>query len=249
MMRAARFNREALVVGLVCMLLCIRVFGDDAKEIPPPTSAALLQQLLQKKLNIEGIDPNTPLRDVLHHFSATQGFTILVDVQAYHDDLQVQEPDQMPTKLPKMTQVTLRAILNQIAKQVQGAVIQEGTILWLVPQQRARMHLMQQPVDVQFSKTHLEQALQQITDQTGFSIVLDTYRGAENAKVPISAKLHGVGLEDAVQMLANLAGLKAVLIGDALYVTTEENAAQLEQEQQKRESQRKVQLVPGAAGS
>jgi hypothetical protein len=97
---------------------------------------------------------------------------------------------------------------------------------------------LQQLVDIEFNKSHLEVALRELADQTGFSIILAMRRAAENANVPITAKLHGVGLEDSVHLLANMAGLKAVLIGDLLYVTTVDNAADLDSEAKQREKRR-----------
>jgi hypothetical protein len=52
----------------------------------------------------------------------------------------------------------------------------------------------------------------------------------EKGKTAVTARLINVPLDRAVRLLADMADLKAVLLGNVLYVTSKENAAQWEKE-------------------
>jgi hypothetical protein len=58
--------------------------------------------------------------------------------------------------------------------------------------------------------------------------VLVDPRPAEKIKTGVTAKLKNVPLDSAVQLLADMADLKAVLQDNVLYVTSKENAKDLE---------------------
>lgn len=79
------------------------------------------------------------------------------------------------------------------------------------------------------------QALKELANRTGANIVLDV-RTKEKGKSPINANLQQVPLETAVRMLADMADLKAIVLDNALYVTTEENAKKLVKEHRERAS-------------
>src|SRR5439155_3331146 len=69
----------------------------------------------------------------------------------------------------------------------------------------------------------LEDVLEELSESARANVVLDT-RASDNAKKPITARLANVPLDNAVRLLADMAGLKAVQVGNVLYVTTKENA-------------------------
>ena len=89
-------------------------------------------------------------------------------------------------------------------------------------------------VYVEFYKDPLAEALKELATATECNIVLDT-RAEERAKTPVTATLTNVPLDQAVLMLANMAGLKPVRIGKALYVTTPDNALALQREQDEKQ--------------
>ena len=85
-----------------------------------------------------------------------------------------------------------------------------------------------------FEKRPLDQALRSLALETGFSIVLDTNRAGERAQAHVTARFRGIGLENAVRVLADQAELKSVLVDKVLYVTTPENAELLQKEEERR---------------
>jgi hypothetical protein len=83
-------------------------------------------------------------------------------------------------------------------------------------------------VQVEFNKSRLEDALKNLADVTDHSIVLDP-RVADKAQV-VTATLLNVPLDTAVDLLANMAGLKVLMRDRALYVTTKDNAEAMQAE-------------------
>lgn len=231
-------TRWWLVLGLLCVAADSRLSADEKKALPP-TAGGQLQKRLHRPFTGPGFEANTPLREAFGFFAETQGLTILIDTQAFKDDLNINEIESQPIRLPKLVNVPLRFVLQQVAKQQQGAVIVEGSILWLVPAQRARERVLSQPVDLDFENVRLLAALNDVSEQTGSTIVLDSSRAAESAQHKLTTTLRGVALEDAVRTLADMAGLKAILVGDIFYVTTEQHALELAEEQRERQREQR----------
>ena len=59
-------------------------------------------------------------------------------------------------------------------------------------------------------------------------------RQADKAKAAVSAALKNVPVDTAVRVLADMAELKPVRMGNLLYVTSRDNAKRLEEEEAKR---------------
>jgi hypothetical protein len=85
----------------------------------------------------------------------------------------------------------------------------------------------------EFDKMPLEDALKELAHQSEFNILIDP-RPAEKTRTGVTAKLKNVPLDSAVQLLADMADLKAVLQDNVLYVTTKDNAKVVEAENRKR---------------
>lgn len=230
---------------LVVALVLAGPLGAEEKKPSPPRSAADLLQRLRQPVDLEGFAPNTPFREALGFISEHFGLTILVDAQAFRDELQVQEPEQHPVTLPKVHHVPLRWVVQQLAGQAGGTAVQVGSLLWVAPPERARQRQLGQSLDADFDNVPLGQALQQLANQTGYSVALDASRVADSANVPVTAQLRDVSLETSVRTLADLAGLKAVQLGTLLYVTTPDHAKELEAEEKLR--RRKAKVTPPAA--
>lgn len=210
-------------------------------RLPEARTAKDVQKHLHQPVALDGFEPNTPLREALGFISEHFGVRILMDTTAFRDDLGIMEPEQQPLKLPKMVGVPLHTVLQLLTAQAQGAVVQIGGVLWVVPPHRARERVLRQQVGVDFDKEPLRKALTEVADQTGFTIVLDQRRAAEAADARVSGNFQGVGLEGTVRTLADMAGLKAILVGDIYYVTTEEHANELAQEEKQRQREQKEQ--------
>lgn len=81
-------------------------------------------------------------------------------------------------------------------------------------------------VNATIEKRPLNKALQDLSERTGFSVVLDV-RAADKAQVPVSAAMTNLPLDSAVRTLADMAGLKTTLSDNVLYVTAQALPAKL----------------------
>src|SRR5207247_440436 len=84
---------------------------------------------------------------------------------------------------------------------------------------------MGQLVSVNLDKVELAAALKQIARDTAVNIALDP-RAEKEATAKVSLQAEDVPLETAVRLMAEMAGLKPVRAGNALFVTKKDVAAE-----------------------
>lgn len=87
------------------------------------------------------------------------------------------------------------------------------------------------PVSVAIERQPLARAIDQLRAQTGANIVVDFGRmTTEPAKTEITATFDDVRLFTALQVIGDMAGLKPVAMNNVYYLTSPENAHQLQEE-------------------
>jgi hypothetical protein len=135
---------------------------------------------------------------------------------------------QLPSLPKKMTaEAALRALIGQLPKVKATYLIRNGTVVITTAKQASIKSLLQEKVAASFYQKPLFEALFALSDQTGASIAIDP-KVTERAFVPVSATFaHDTTLESALSLLTDMAGLRHVIIGDGIYVTTVENADKL----------------------
>ena len=84
-----------------------------------------------------------------------------------------------------------------------------------------------------FKQTPLPDALAELAHATGSTVVLDP-KSVETIKGKVTAEFLGVPADTAVEVLADMAGLNLVRLGNVYYVTTPGNAEVLRKEAAKR---------------
>src|SRR5262249_22240047 len=102
-------------------------------------------------------------------------------------------------------------------------------------------------VHARFADRPLNDALEELADQAGVSILLDARRAEEKVKERVTARLINMPLDAAVRTLADMAELRALDVDNGIYVTTKENAQNLQAEQDKRR-QAMMQAQAGVGG-
>ena len=99
-------------------------------------------------------------------------------------------------------------------------------------------------VNVIFDKISLHEALAELASTTGSNVILDARQGKEG-ETKVTAELTNVPLEAAVQVLADMADLGVVRLGNVYYVTSLKHARQLrKQERERRQEEEKEKGVP-----
>jgi hypothetical protein len=129
---------------------------------------------------------------------------------------------QVTTQLKTKVGSGLRRILSQYS--LSYVII--GDMVLITSEETAIQRQLRQRVSVRFENLQLNAALRQLARETATNLVIDA-RVSKKALKPVTVTLDEVPLETAVKLLANLAGLKPVRVGNVLYVTTKSNAAEL----------------------
>lgn len=116
----------------------------------------------------------------------------------------------------------LRAALGPIG--LQFGLIREG--LFISTEEGVISRQMRQRVSIDHAGTPFAAAAKQLAAETGANVVVDP-RLKDLANAPATLKLDDVTLETAVRLLAEVADLKAVRMGNVLFVTTVARAKDL----------------------
>jgi hypothetical protein len=88
---------------------------------------------------------------------------------------------------------------------------------------------LKQRVNVDFDKVPLTAALKQLARETGINLLVDS-RSQKEGQTAVTLQLEDVGLDAAVRLMAEMAGLKPVRVGNVLFVTTKQSAQDMRAE-------------------
>ena len=178
------------------------------------------------------------MRDVLDFLSKRFGMNIDVNDRAFAAaELNAFSDTPLGKTIPPMNNVRLAVILQKVLSRVP---LEDGATFLVRDRHievttnaavRAELGLAKGErllplVQSDFDKVPLEKALKEMAQSTGMNIVLDV-RSAEKAKLAVSASFTNVPVDTAVKVLADMAELRPVRLGNVLYVTSAENAERL----------------------
>jgi hypothetical protein len=193
-----------------------------------------------------GFEANTPLKDALEFLDDQFELApILIDTDSFKLAGAEQVADQ-PVQLPPLAGIRLGTVLQKLAEQVNAAYLIRADHIALVPLAAWQLEIWGRPnpeeegsakqrrrlplVHADFDQRPLDDALRELAEATGYSIVLDARQSGDHARLPITALLNNLPLDTAASLLADQAGLEAVLIDNVLQVTTRERARSLRAE-------------------
>jgi type II secretory pathway component GspD/PulD (secretin) len=198
-------------------------------KINSQAKAQEYREKLDQPVTLE-FEAGTPLVEALKHINERYGLNIIIDTEAFKADIAQNDVENLPIKIPRLNGVRLRTILRFLCQQVQGDFYIPGDLLMIVPHTRIESGVtLRQPVDVSFNKRPLAEALRELSDMTGVSIVLDAQK-QQDPTIELTADFQNVPLESASRVLANMAGMKSITMDNMIYVTAPENAENLLQE-------------------
>jgi type II secretory pathway component GspD/PulD (secretin) len=203
-----------------------------------PTAAERLRQVLDRVCEIEV--PARPLHDAVKLLSEQTGVTFafdpdLVKVAAAATDFigppaPGTAPDA-PALVVEMyaTDQPLRVALKKALDPFGLSAVVVGDRIVIARQAVAPELQMRQPVTVDADRRELADLLRDLGRRTGANVVLDP-KAAKDTRGPVTLRLDDTPLESAVALLADVAGLQSVRLGNVLYVTTDARAAILRAE-------------------
>jgi type II secretory pathway component GspD/PulD (secretin) len=202
------------------------VFGQQSAG---KTASALekLRANLDKNITIDYNGQS--LTDVLNHFRDKTGLAINIDQAALMQGVPV--PDG------NIGQVTLKAT-NEKASQVLRKLLNAHQLCYILfedsvlvtTEDMAAMRQMRQRVSVDLEDVPFSKAVRNLAKNHGLNLVIDP-KVMKQSEAPVSLQLENAGIETAVRLLAELANLKAVRMGNVMFVTTEEKAKKIREEE------------------
>jgi hypothetical protein len=151
------------------------------------------------------------------------------------DSLTIQQqlgflPEQSPTPVElDLKDAKIRTVLRAIVAPYGLSYAPVGDSVVITTEDMAMLRQMRQRVSVDLSKVEFTAALKQLAKETATNLILDS-RAEKDANAKVSLQLEDVPLDTAVRLLAEMAGLKPVRVGNVLFVTKKEIAAEMRQD-------------------
>lgn len=225
--------RAVAVLGVVMGL------GFVSWAAPAPLPTLALSQKLDRRVKFEGFnDAKMTLGQALDKLAKLGDVDFDVDEKSFQSE-NIQDVLRTEVKpIPAMKSVRFRTLLHKVLARVASEsgttylVRDDGIEITTGATQAAEIwgeytgpHLPL--VNANLDKIPLENALKELSEQTGFNLVLDN-RAAEKAQTTVSARFRNTPLDTASRLLADMTDLRTVHLDNVLYFTTKENAAALE---------------------
>jgi hypothetical protein len=233
-------NRTLGVLLLIVWALCGHLPDARADEKQPRD---LIRQKLAKPVTLPK-ETNTTIKDFVDELARQCGVSFVLDQAAFRADQQIDNINEQPMKLPRLTDVPLRAVLRLMLQQLEWAAggyrVRDGyieitTLQRVLLQSVANGEPPLRPlVDVEFVRRPLDEALRDLADQADINYLVDEAHIGDKGKTPVSATLENVPVDTAARLLSDMAGLQAVLADNVLYLTTRDKGKELQAELDRR---------------
>jgi len=192
----------------------------------------------------DGLPAGTSLMDALDFLSERTGVAIAIDADAFQaaDVMAVAEAQ---VHLKKMMGVSLGTILKLMLPQIK---CEGGTATYVIRRDALVVTTTRQldprnwtgterkwvpRTDAQFDQVPLQEAVRELVENSGINIVLDA-RVGEKHWATVSATATNLPVDTLLELLADMADLKVVVVDSALYVTSRANALAMRKEQEER---------------
>jgi hypothetical protein len=210
------------------------VFGQPLKE-PEKPAMDKVRQALDKKITVDYTGQS--LQEVINHLRDKSGVPITLDQQsiAMTGGGIVAIPGLDPNVGPmqyrvkatnEKTGVVLRKLLNQ--HQLNYLVLDDSVVV--TTEEMATMRQMRQRVSVDVDDVPLKKAVRDLAKSAGINLVIDP-KVMTQSDTPVSIQLDNTGVETALRLLAEMANLKAVRMGNVMFITSEDKAKRILEEE------------------
>jgi hypothetical protein len=195
------------------------------------------RKTLAQVIDFQGLnDPKATLGEMLESISDRYDLTFDINEPAFNADglADVLNTPIAEKPIGKLHKVHLSTLLKKLLSHVpnpSGAtyiirrdVVEITTGMGAeIAMNRERGRTQLPLIQAAFEKTPLDKALKELSDATGFNIIIDV-RAKEKANSAVTADFVNVPVDTAVRILADMAELKPVLIDNVFYITSRDNA-------------------------
>jgi hypothetical protein len=179
-------------------------------------------------------DQEVTLGDVLDVLHKEMKLNFVIDEKAFAAQGATNVPATVG-RLPDLKDLKAKDLLRAFLAKVvvaPGAAdyVVVGDKVIITVDEAVKYRWMQQPVSFNCDKEELPSALKRLAHETGTTLVIDP-RAAKETQPLVTLHAQDVTLETVVVLLAQMAGLKPVRVGNSLFLTTKENAAEMRADQ------------------
>ena len=120
----------------------------------------------------------------------------------------------------------VRSVLRAILSPYNLSYAPVGDAIVITTEDMAMFRQMHQRINVDCTRVEFTTALRQLAKDTATNLILDS-RAEKEASAKVTLQLEDVPLDTAVRLLAEMAGLKPVRVGNVLFVTKKDIANEL----------------------
>jgi hypothetical protein len=233
----SRLHGFARAVGIVAVLgwLTAGNAALNAAQVDPPskyeTPAEKIRRALDQTVTLE-IAPKDPLGQLLIYLREKAKVPVSIDHAELTRALQAVNRDTLETlEFPqKLERMKLGAVVRSVLRPYHLIGIIADNHLVITSPEAAPKRQLQQTVTLELNDVPLKSALRQLARLTAVNVVIDARVGSDNLN-NVTLSIEDVTLETAARLVAEVAGLKAVAVGNVIFVTTDSRAAKLRAEQ------------------
>ena len=213
------------------------VFGQPAGKTSEPKSPASpiakLRAGLDKNITIDFSGQS--LNDVLNHFRDKTGLAINLDQTAMMQmGIGIDDGGGVPAAPVqfqlKATNEKASQVLRKLLNTYQLTYVIFEDALLITTEEAAVMRQFRQRVSVDLEEVPFKKAVRELAKNHGLNLVIDP-SVMKDSETPISLQLENAGIETTIRLLSELAKLKAVRMGNVLFITHETKAKKIRDEE------------------
>lgn len=207
------------------------VFGQNETKKPiesaPPASAEKIRKTLDHVLLLDY--EGQSIEDAVRHLKEKTQIHFMVDHYALQSAGLPLGEVPMQVSL-KANGIKIRQALQRMLSPygLTYVILDEGILVTTEEIGVQRQMRQRTPVDVK--EVPLHKALRDVARKSGINLVIDP-RVLKQAQAPVSLEVEEATVETAIRLLAELGDLKAVRMGNVLFVTAESRADKIRKEE------------------
>jgi hypothetical protein len=222
---SARWRLLVALVVFAWVVTPVRAapLGSDAKD-KAATPADKIRKALDQTLTIDVNEQPLPL--AINQLREQTKINFVLD--RFVMQQMGMDPDSAQVTI-KLKDVKARTALRMILSPYNLSYAIVGDTVLISTDEVAMFKQMRQRVSLDLDKVEMAKALKQLARDTATNLIVDT-RAAKEAQAVVSLQMEDVPLETAVRLMAEMAGLKPVRVGNVLFVTTKANANEMRQD-------------------
>ena len=213
-------------LGTVLVLGVAAVAAPGPAAGPDPKKAESPAEKINKALDQVGDFSleNTTLEQAINRIAEHGKFNVVIDRFTITNQYGI-DPNGAQVNL-KLAGVKTRTALRSVLSQYNLGYAILGDTLLITNEDIAVQRQLKQRVSVDLDKTPAAQALKQLSKETGTNLLVDSRVGKES-QTGVTLQIDDVPLDTAVRLIAEMSGLKAVRVGNVMFITTKATAQEL----------------------